>query len=151
MKINGTKIDAHYVETVVIPRPNGDVVFKAQAIDYAPFEKLCTLPKPPTVMKPGKDPEPNYADPKYIEARNKWALLKTDYMFMASLKATEGLVWETVVESDPSTWNNLSKELLESGFKDNEVNRIFNAVISINGLDDDKITQATKAYLATQE
>ncbi len=151
MKINGMKLDAHYVETIVIPRPSGDVVFKAQAVDYADFEKLCLLPRPPTVQKPGKEAAPDYTDAKYVEKRNAWAMLKTDFMFMKSLEASEGLEWDTVVADQPETWTNLSKELLETGFTDGEVARIFNIVTSINGLDDGKITSATEEYLKAQE
>ncbi len=151
MKFNGMKLDAHYVETIVIPRPKGDIVFKAQPTDYTLFEKLCPQPKPPTVQKPGKEAAPDLKNPKYLAKINKWAVLKTDYMFVNSLTATEGVEWETVVSDKPETWSNLPKELLDSGFTDGEVARIFDIVTSVNGLDGSKIDEATKAYLAAQE
>lgn len=150
MILNGKKISGPKIELIIIPR-NGhdDIILKAQAVkSFDAFDKLCPIPKPPTMIKRGEGVVQNIEDPRYkaaIEAHNQKRL---DWMIIESLKATEGLVWETVKYEDHNTWHLYEKELLDSGFGDYEIKRIINGVMAANCLDDAKIEEARKYFLA---
>lgn len=152
MKIHGKKIEGPNEEIIPIPRSSGDIIFKASAVlDYEPFEKLCPVPKAPEVLKPGGAKYYDVEDKKYLEEINKWSRLKTSWMILQSLKATDGLEWESVDMSKPETWDNLESELESSGFTPIEISKIINGVISANGLDDQKMEEARKRFLASQQ
>jgi hypothetical protein len=150
--MNGESIRPIPDITVVIPRDNGpDYVFIARAVlDYTEFEALCPEPKVPFIGKPGKGTVPNPDAPKYREAVEAYGLKRTNWMFVKSLEATEGLEWETIDMDDPETWGNLQKELEDSGFSIVEVLAITRAIIAVNGLDDEKIKAATESFLAAR-
>lgn len=149
MKLNGKKIETA-IEIVVIPRSTGDLVFKAKAISaYDDFNKLCPTPVPPTIKRPGQPESQDTTDPAFKKAMDLWASAHTNWMIIESLKATEGLEWETVIPNDPGTWGNFQNELESSGLAQNEIIRIVNIVLDANGLNDKKIEAATKAFLAS--
>jgi len=151
MKIAGMTIDGPAVETVVIPRGEQDIVFKAKAIlDYKDFEAMCPVPQPPEIVKPGGITYKNVEDKKYQEAVGLWAQKKTDWMILKSLSMTEGLEWDTVKMDDPDTWANWKDEL-NSVFTDGEVAALINTVFDVCGLNQKKIEEATKRFLAGQE
>lgn len=151
MKVNGKKLSGPTIETVVIPRSGGNLVFQARAIlDYEPFNKLYPSPNPPEVLKPGGIRIKNVEDEGYKEAINKWATAQFDWMFIQSLRATKGLEWDTVKYDDPETWSNYREEMKESGLSPVEVSRIQMCVTDACGLNQDKIDEATKAFLAGQ-
>jgi hypothetical protein len=148
MKINGRKLDK-IIEVLVIPRQDGDIVFKAQPVtDYTEFSALCPEPKPPMIKHRDGIDRPDFEDKDYKAALDNYATRRTDWMILTSLSATEGIEWEDVCMSDPSTWHLYTKELGKSGLANAEINRIINLVISANGLDQKKIDEATKAFLA---
>jgi len=154
MKINGKKIQRPQYEVVVFPRRDGDIIIKAQAVlSYEPFDKLCPAPTPPVVVRPnGTDEGAKSIDvnnPKYIEAINTWGKRKLDWMIIQSLKATEGLEFETIDSSDPDTWGNIHKELEDAGFSPLELTKIVDAVITACGLNQDKIDEATRNFLVS--
>ena len=151
MKIHGKKLDRPTEEVVVIPRPDGDLIFKAKAVlDYNDFDKICPLPQPPEVIRPGgikaRDPE----DAGYKKQFDEWAANKTRWMILKSLSATPGLEWETVDMADPKTWENYQKEMQDSGLSIGELSRILAIVNDACGLNQDKIDEATKRFLAGQ-
>lgn len=149
MKLFGVSIQGPNIETLVIPRANYDIVFKAQAIlDPDPFYALCPTPTPPRVMKPNEGFKPDYKDPNYLALVEKWAEKKTSWMIIESLKVTEGLTWDKVDYSNPETWTLWMDELKESYFTDSEMTRIVNLVYSANGLNDDKIDEARNRFLS---
>lgn len=152
MKIGGRQIDLkNYVEVVVIPRGDEAYVFKAKPLtrgDYETFDALIPLPAPPNVTVPGGIQRPNLDDPSYLQQKQNWAVARTNFMFIQSLKATDDLEWETVVEDDPTTWTNVTTELENSGFTDKEIGAIYDICIAANGLSQDKIEKATKDFLA---
>ena len=151
MKFNGEKLDKPNVEVLVIPRNDKDIVIKAQAVlDYASFEMLCPAPKPPVKMVPGGEKITNPEDPEYIKRIDDWAAKKSTWMILKSLEATPGLEWETIKKDDPETWDNYQKELEEAFFSDAEIGRIINTVSTACGLNQDKIDEAMKRFLATQ-
>ena len=149
MKLHGKPIEGPNVVTVVIPRSSGDLVFKAQAVlDYSDFDKLCPVPQPPTIQRPGGQKSVNVEDPGYKEQLEKWAEKKSCWMVIKSLSVTEGLEWETVDLSDPDTWINHVEELTKAGLTPHEQSRLVNAFSEANGLSQDKIDEATRRFLA---
>ena len=153
MKLNNTTVDARYNETIVVPRGETDYIFTLRPLtkdDHDFFKKSCPKPKPPVFTKPGGKSEKDFDNADYQEGIKKWASLQNAYLFYRSISATDGLEWDTVKESDPETWDNIEKELIESGFVEMEVVSLFNAVVSVNGLDPSKIEEATKSFLATR-
>lgn len=150
MKIHGKTYSEPRVETVVIPHQGGDLVFKAKAIlDYTPFETICPLPEAPMVMRRGGEQYRNLDDPKYKEKIAEWSRRRTNWMIIESLKATDGLEWETIT-SDPATWSNYVDELVKANLSLVEINCIVDCVIDANGLNQKKIDEATERFLAGQ-
>lgn len=151
MKYKGKKLDGPPVEVVVIPRQTEELVFKAQAVlNYDDFEKLAPVPTPPKVVRPGGIESYDTEDKKYNESMDDWASLKFHWMILKSLQATEELEWETVNMSDPSTWDKYESEMAEAGLSPAEIDRIKAAVIDACGLNQAKIDEATKRFLAGQ-
>jgi hypothetical protein len=150
MKINGKQISGPATEVVVIPRGSEELVIRAQAVlDFADLEKLNPMPQPPFKLLPGGETQQNVEDPDYQKRMLEWAQQKTDWMILKSLSATEGLDWETVQMDDPKTWCNYRKEL-DTTFTPGEMSKILEAVMTACGLNQSKIEEATKRFLATQ-
>jgi len=149
MKI-GTRVLGPQVRVLVIPRQEGNVVFKAKAVlDYKAFDSLITQPVPPMVtMKGETEAKANFKDSKYTIEFDKYVSLKRDWMFIESLSATPDLVWEKVKIEDKGTWGLWSEELIEAGFTPMEINRIVGLIIEANGMNQEMIDEATKAFLA---
>ncbi len=149
MKIKGKKLFGPRVEVLVIPRQEGDLVFRAQSVlDYEPFKKLHPLPQPPERILPGGIRSVNTESPKYEAAMDVWATAKWNWMMIKSLEATEGLEWETITMDDLSTYENYKKEMMEAGLSPSEIAMIQNLVTDACGLNQAKIEQATKRFLA---
>jgi len=153
MKMHGKKIEGPNVETVVIPRsdPSPDLVFKAAAVlDYDEFEAILPAPEPPIIVRPGGEQTKNIDDPKYLEKVSSYGDKRTHWMILTSLKATDGLEFETVKMSDPETWINYREEMKAAGLSPFEVSKVIGAVIDACGLNQVKIDEATKRFLAGQ-
>ncbi len=151
MKIHGKKLSGPNIEVIAIPRQSGDLIFKAQAVlDYEDFDSLNPVPKPPQIMRPGGVTAFDVEDKTYKKALRVWSLSKTDFMVLKSLAATPGLEWEDVNMSDPKTWENYRTEMQESGLSPAEVARIVDGVASACGLNQEKIDEATKRFLALE-
>lgn len=177
MKIAGKKIEGTNTAVAVIPRPStqtpvlddqgqpilnedgsikmqeviNDIVFTARAVlDFSDFEKLCPPPEPPVSKRPGGASFKNVEHPTYKMAVSKWNVDRTFWIIIESLKATEGLEWETVNPADSTTWANFSTELETAGFNWKEINMIREAVWKANALDDDHLEAAKQRFLAGQ-
>jgi hypothetical protein len=150
MKIKGIKLDGPAMKYLVLPRQSGDIVFKFMAVlDYKEFDEKCPVPKAPMRTYPGKEPVRVTDDPEYQKELTKWAHQKGAWGFLKSISATEGLEWETVDLEDPKTWTNYIEELLSAGFADAECSRMIQAYQEVQGLDSEKIEQATNNFLAS--
>lgn len=149
MKIKGKTFTEPRVVTVVIPRESGDLIFKARAVMDDEFETRFPRPVPPTIVKRDGTQFLDTKDKKYIDARQQWASMYSSWMTIESLKATEDLEWETVT-SDPATWKNYIKELVDAGFSGLEISNLNDAVIAANGLSQERIDEATERFLAGQ-
>ena len=151
MKYFGKKIAPIEATVVVIPRQSGDIIFRAQPVlNYDEFEALCPEPLPSESIKPGGARIKNVKSPKYLDAMEKWARSRINWMMIKSLEATEGLEWENVILEDSDTWGNLDDELQESGFSIVERSAVLSAVMDACGLSQGKIDKATKSFLAIQ-
>jgi hypothetical protein len=152
MLINGRKIEGPNVEVLVLPRSDGDLVFKAQAVlNYDEFEKICPKPLPPMGKRPGeKEPRPLENDPGYVAAMRKYGEQKIQWMILKSLEATSGLVWESIDMSKPETWGNLESELQAAGINQIENSRILDAVMTANSLNQDKIDEARERFFDSE-
>lgn len=150
MKLNGKTISGPTPEVMVIPKGGEEIVIKAQAVlDYDEFEKLSPAPNPPEIIHKGGEKTYAVNDKKYTEDLMSWAEKKNAWMTITSLKATEGLEWETVKMDDPETWGNYMSEL-KAVFTENEINMIYDLVLTACGLNQRKIEEATKRFLAGQ-
>jgi len=148
MKINGVQLDKPENCVIVIPRQSGDIVIEAQAVlDYSDFDKLATSPQAEVRTLPGGATQTMIEEPKYKEAIDIWAHQKLDWMVLKSLEATTVLEWDTVTAGDPATWNNYHAELA-TAFSPYEVQMIIDLIYGACGLDQTKIDEATKSFLA---
>lgn len=152
MKITGHTFTGPKTNIIVIPRDEGDIIFKARAIlDYKEFDAICEAPKPPVRKKPGETKgTPVFEDPEFQEKLDDYARKRTNYMILKSLEATEGLEWEKIKLSEPETWHLYEEELAGAFFSEVEVTQIINGVLDANSLDDEKIKEARERFLALQ-
>lgn len=151
MKIAGKAIAAPKNEFCVIPRDDEEIIFKAKAVlDYEEFDQLCPEPKPPIKTYPDGRKEEDYNNSKFITKRDEWAQNRSNWVVIESLRATDGLEWETVSYSDPSTWDNYREELQRT-FTTGEVNLIISTVMAANSMDDARFEEAKQHFLARQQ
>ena len=69
---------------------------------------------------------------------------------MNTLKPSE-IEWDTVDPSNPATWTNWEKELLDSNLSQVEVNRVLGLCLEANALDDSKLQKAREVFLRGPE
>ena len=152
MKINGHKIMGPNREIIAIPRGDDEpIILIAEAVlDDSDFKKICPVPQPRLRKIDGQD-IPNIKDSNYIKQVERYSQKRTSWMIIRSLRATEGLEWELVDESDPNTWELYEKELQNSGFSELEINRIVGGCISANGMNESKIEYAKQRFLQVQQ
>jgi len=150
MKIHGKKLGPR-VETVVFPRPDGDVVIQARCItDFEDFEKLCPTPEPPKVRRASGEIFENIEDAGYKTRMDEHGKRRGAWIAVQSLQATPGLEWENVKPEDPETWASYDEELAEFGLSPGERSRVTSCILDACGLNQSKIDEATKRFLATQ-
>ena len=140
------------IQILVIPHGELDIVIKAKAIlDYDDHDKLNPRPVPPTLTKArtGEKSE-DYNDKKYVEQLDTWAKRRLAWITIKSLEDSE-IIWETIVLTDHTTWENYIPELKGAGFTPQEVGRILDLVGTVNSLDQKNIDDATSRFLAGQE
>lgn len=155
MKLRGKTIPLHVV-TVVLPREGEDLVFKFKATpDIKEFERL--VPPPAKVyLTSSRTGEQKLDDsPSGLrtmrEREEKYNNLRTAYMFITSIAATEGLEWETVDLNNPETWLNFQDELAASNISKGDFNALLNGMLQANSLDDDKLEEARLRFLQKAE
>jgi len=148
MKLKGKRPGAH-IEPIVLPRPDGDLVFLAKAIDsFDEFDKLCPLPQPPQKVLPGKQIVSNFEDADYKRALNHHGDLRMAYMVVKGLLETPEFEWEEVDPVNRHTWTKFRQELRDSGLSDVEINRIVYGVSVANCLSEAAIEEARASFLA---
>lgn len=152
MKINGHRIEGPNRDYVVIPRGTGDIVFTLEAVlDMEPFEKMCPVPKPPLRKMKGGVDVPNLEDVGYKQQITKYAQTRLSWIVLTSLRATEGLEWESVDLGDQTTWVNFREEMRTASFTEIEIDRVVAGAIEVNGLSEAKIDAARERFLIERE
>jgi len=151
MKLKGKRPGVH-IEPIPLPRPNGDLIFLAKAIeDFEPFTTLCPPPKPPTKTLPGGEIISNIEDKGFQQALTNYGNKRVAYMVIKGLEdGTPDLEWETVKLDDHTTWDKYTKELRESGLSDIEISRLVNGVMRANSLSEDAVEEARNRLLVSE-
>jgi len=152
MRIKGKVPSKPAPEVVVIPRgENGenDIVFHARFVDMSKFSEVVKRPTPPEKVAPGGVKSQDTDDMEYLTALRQYGEIRFAYMVIESLKETEDLVWETVTD-DPTTWVNYQKELSEAGFTEIEINKVVQAVLNANSMNDQRYEEARDRFLRTR-
>lgn len=152
MKINGKTLDGPKPNIIPILRGDDTIIFKAQAItDYSEFDAICKEPEPPLIrLKGNSAATPALKDKAYLEAVQDHSKKRVDYMIIKSLEATDGLEWDTVKLDDPNTFKNYESDLQNAGITIFEISRIIDSIMDINGLNEDRIEEARKRFLAQE-
>lgn len=150
MKIGGREVKGRCMEVLVLPRLDGDIVIKAEAVlDLAAFEALCPAPTAPSVMRAGGVFEPNLQDEGYRAREARFGQLRYDYICLKSLEPSQ-IEWEKVDLDKPETWGSWKQELRDAGFSNVEIQRIEVCVLQANSLDEEKLKSAREAFLRGQ-
>lgn len=151
MKVGGVAIDGPKQVILVLPRDNGDLVFKFVAVsDDEEFDKIFPAPEPPkTFITAEQRTSPDYNDEDYkrrmIEhrkARNAWVFLKSI--------APSNIEWDLVKLHDPNTFDLWDKDFRRAGLSINEINRIWAAFNEANIVSDEMLNEARNRFLASQ-
>lgn len=151
MKLKDVQLDRPNEEILVLPRNGQDIVIKARAIlDFSDFDTLCPVPKPPRIQHRGGRWVDNPTDEKFIKAHEDWAKARLWWMIIQSLKATEGLEWETIQANDSETWTNVEQELTDANFTEAERNLIVDLVLRANNLKSDHLEEAKTRFFDQQ-
>lgn len=148
MKIKGKAIAAPPARTVRFPRENGEhIEFKLVPItSEKEFDRICPEPEATRVVKKGEEPYIDYNDPKYKERLEAHGQRRLDWMFIESIKTTEGIEFEKVKLDDPSTWHLLKEELEESGLSRAEVMYLLNKIAECNIVTDEYLKDAENRF-----
>lgn len=150
MKIAGKEISGPAEEVLVLPRMDGDIVFRCKAVlDMKHFDNMCPEPKAKPVLVAGGF-KPNEKDPAYLAQVAAHASMRIAYIAVISLEPSK-IEWETVDLNVPSTWKNWEKELADAGFSQIEINRITVCILQANSLDEEKLEAARASFLHGME
>jgi hypothetical protein len=152
MRIGGRTVAGPKTGLLVIPREDGDIVFKFVGVtNDSGFEEICPPPKPPRkhVVKLETTID-DYDDPNYIVKRREWDMAKTEWIFLQSI-APSNIEWDSVKMDDPSTYKNWRDDLKNAGFSINEVNTVYDTFFATNILTDKMLNEARSRFLASQE
>jgi len=152
MKIKGLTIGEPKPRVTIIERGDVTHVFKLKAVTNTDeFDKICPLPQPPKSMKPGGLVTVNYESPEYKEALTKYYQLKTNWIVLQSISATEELQWDTVDLNKPDTWENYIKELGDAGLTQGEITHLITEINKANSFDSDRMDEALDRFIRGQE
>lgn len=170
MKIKGRAISSAQETYVVIPRAGEDIILRLKTVDdFEDFNKLCPMPEPPRIKKPGQAEIMDTTDPEYKKEVNEWALKKLSWTLIKSLEDTEEIEWDMhediplkkgeeapetkeyngLIMNDSDSWYHAFTQLSES-FSSSEVDFIMQKFNMVQGLTNDKIKEATESFLAGQ-
>ncbi len=149
MKING-RVPTPYEIVKVFPRQDGNLVFKFRAVmNMGEYDEQFPRPTAPKKLVAGIGEINDFQNPTFAEALNRWCSSKADWVFLKSIAVTDGLEWATVDMSDPTTFRNYINDFLAVGVTDPEIATLMRAANEVNGLNDEKIEEATQSFLAS--
>lgn len=155
MRIKGKSPTPPRPVTVTIYREdeNGspaNFVFTCGAVlDFSKYEELNPRPKAPLITPRGGTPYHDENDGKYKLRLDAWGDLKVKWLAFQSLKATDGLEWETVNDNDPQTWKNFETEL-KTFLTEGEYTRLFNAILDANSPTQNRRSEAMDVFTESQ-
>lgn len=121
-------------------------VFLVKETRREEFDRIYPEPVPPTKTTPRGEIQ-NFKDAGYlmeVERRNK---AYQNWIFIESIKDTEGLEWEDVNTNDPNTWDKAEAEL-KTVLRDFEYVQLMTTILKVHGLDNNKLDEAKKSFLA---
>ena len=148
--IGGQAIAGPKQKLLVLPRDEGDIVFRFIAInDDEEFFKLCPAPTPPRKWAKDKGNFTDTKDDSYLQKLAKWRSQKAHWYFLKSV-APSNITWETVNMDDPETWGNYELELKMSGLSNGERDAIFTIFGECNAVSDEMLIEARERFLAVQ-
>ena len=156
MKIRGRDVSGPNVVTLVLPRTpeymedgseiNNDIIIEARAVeDLSVLEDLLPEPQPPVVMVKN-DKVYNFKDTAYKQQMLQYNLKKIAYIVVKSLELNE-IEWDEVDLENPNTWLRYVDEFKKAGFSQVEINKIGNAAMEANALDEAKLDKARADFL----
>jgi hypothetical protein len=152
MNIKGKKVLSFPPVIIPIIRGEEDLFFQAQVSDMTEFATVCKRPEPPMIQHKGQTQAvADIEDPKYKIAIEQFVKNRIDYMIIKSLSATPDLQWDKVKLTNPETYHLYVEELKEFGLTVSEIDRLINGVFEANGLDESKIEESKKRFLAAQK
>jgi hypothetical protein len=145
MKYFDKTFDSPYTQYCVIPREDINIVFRCTAVlNDEKFLALCPEPKPPIKS----DGTLLFDDPTYKKKSLEWVDKKLSWLFLMSVKDTEGLTWDTIDYNNAETWSRYRQELRDAFFTDGEINRIVETVFKVNSLNPELFEEALQSFLA---
>lgn len=146
MKIGGVELKGPNMEVIVFPRPDGNIVIKAQTVkNFKEFEALVKVPEPGGVRtKQGF--QKDYKAQSYLDALALYEKQRFAYMCIKSLEPSE-IEWEKTDISNPSTYLGWEDELNDAGLSEIEINKITLAITIANSVDERKMQAARDAFL----
>lgn len=148
MKVNGVPVTAPPEEILVLPRPDGDLVFRAKALpNWDEFHKLCKEPEPPKI-KTKDGVQEDFNDPNYKSAYVGYCSKQNAYLVIKSLEPSN-IEWDKVDPTNPNTWSNWLEEMQAAGLTAKEGERIVQLCWDANCLNEAKLEAARKAFLRT--
>src|SRR5690606_31037045 len=131
MKIAGEEVKDVMEEVLVLPRPNGDIVFRARGLEsWDEFNKMCPERTCPVMLVKGRKVN-DVDDPNFRSECEAHSSRKLAYLAIKSLEVSE-IEWDTVNMDKPSTWPNWQEDLKNAKFNDVERQRILALVLEAN-------------------
>ena len=148
--IGGKVIAGPKTKLLVIPREDGDIVFRFTAVtDDSKFDIVAPRPKPPRSFRVGVGTVEKFDDPAFLQALERRDSWRTDWFFLESIRPSN-IEWATVDYANPDTWKNWRTDLKEAGFSVPEVNLVFSAFVETNMINDEMLKEARDRFLASQ-
>ena len=164
MRIAGRELGKPNVELIFIPRSkivtnefgiteaiDDPIVLYAQAVtDMGELDKLVPEPAvPDKIVKSSRVPD--YDNPAYKAKIAERNAARFNFLFLKSLQINKDLTWDTIKMDDSTTWSNYETELKEAGFNSAEIMMIVQGVLRANSLDESRIEEGRKRFLAMKQ
>lgn len=151
MKLGGRKLTNKNLEIVVIPRDDGDLIFKFKPVlDFSEFDELLPYPKMPIVTD-AQGTRQVKDDPVHKQKVTSYLSKKMAWMFLVSISATDNLEWENIKLGDPNTWESYIDELKSAEISEVEVNMLDRAFQRVNSLSEEHLDEARNRFLVGQK
>lgn len=146
MKVQGIKPGA-FEDCAAFQRGDSRIVFIIRApMDLKPFELICPRPNPAIKKMADGRVLTDDNEPGYIEALLNWGSIRQDWIYIETLKYTEGLEWEKVKLDDPQTFKFWDEELREI-LVPLEYRYLTDKMIRINALSVEKLDEVRESFL----